>query len=152
MQCRIAGNSARQFAGGTNRIREGHSSSLLLRDLQKCSGKATKPGAEQAWTRWEIPDVRGVLRGCPVKLCWNCPGRKPGHENTEHAFLQALVDLQIYTLRRKSSGKPQCKSWVIFRGWQSGVKCCYQTLDSAAITVHKNGNRACDKLTEPKPK
>lgn len=45
-----------------------------------------------------------------------------------------------------------CKSWVISRSWKSGVKCCYQTLDSAAITVYKNGNRARDKLTVPKPK
>jgi len=85
-------NSARQFARGTNRIREGHSSPLLLTALQQCSGKATKPGAEQDWTGWEIPDVRGGWRGCPVvKLRWSCPSRKQRYEGTERALLiQAL--------------------------------------------------------------
>lgn len=69
------------------------------RALQKCSGKATKPGAEQAWTGREIPDVRGGLRRCPVvTLRWSCPGRKQGYEGTERALLvQALGDLQVQT-------------------------------------------------------
>lgn len=54
--------------------------------------------------------------------------------------------------KEKIFRRATCKSWVISRSWKSGVKCCYQTLDSAAITVYKNGNRAHDKLTEPKPK
>lgn len=153
MQCRIAGNSARQFSGGTNRIREGHSSSLLLRHLQKCSGEATKPGAEQAGTGWEIPDVWGGLRGCPVvKLCWNCPIRKLGHEGTEVYFYRPLETSRSRHTKEKIFKKATCKSWVISRSWKSRVKCCYQTLDSAAITVYKNENRARDKLTEPKPK
>lgn len=92
-------NSARWFARGTNRIREGNSSSLLLRVQQKCSGKATKPGAEQAWTGWETPDVRGGLRRCPVvKLCWSCPSRKQAYGGTECMLLvQALRDLQVWT-------------------------------------------------------
>lgn len=56
------------------------------------------------------------------------------------------------TLRRKSSGKPHVNPGSFSEAGSPEVKCCYQTLDSAAVTVHKNGNRARDKLTEPKPK
>lgn len=67
--------------------------------LQKCSRKATKPGAEQAWTGREIPDVWGGLRGCPVvKLRWSCPAGSKGYEGTECVLLiQALGDLQVQT-------------------------------------------------------
>lgn len=67
-------------------------------------------------------------------------------------FYRPLETSRSRHTKEKIFREATCKSWVIFRGWQSGVKCCYQTLDSAAITVHKNGNRARDKLTEPKPK
>lgn len=60
----------KQDQGGTQLI-------PTLTALQKCSGKAAKPGAEQAWTSQELPDVRGGLRGCPVvNLRWSCPGNK----------------------------------------------------------------------------
>lgn len=77
--------------------------------LQKCSGKATKPGAEQAWTGQEIPDVWGGLRGCPVvKLHWSCPGGKQGIRG--HRMCASHTGPRRPPspdrLRRKSAGKP----------------------------------------------